>query len=95
MTLNTHRIHYDRRYAMEAEGYAGLVVHGPLIATLLLDLVSSRVPGTIARFSFKALRPTFDTSDFAVCGTAAGDGHYRLWSTDNQGDRAVDAEAWT
>ena len=95
LTLNTHRIHYDRRYAMEAEGYGGLVVHGPLIATLLLDLVSSRVPGTIARFSFKALRPTFDTSDFAVCGAAAGDGHYRLWSTDNQGERAVEAEAWT
>ena len=95
LTLNTHRIHYDRRYAVEVEGYAGLVVHGPLIATLLLDLISSRVPGTIARFSFKALRPTFDTSDFAICGTAAGDGHYRLWSTDNQGDRAVEAEAWT
>lgn len=97
LTLNTHRIHYDRRYAMEVEGYAGLVVHGPLIATLLLDLASSRVPSKpIARFAFKALRPTFDTGDFTVCGSAAeNDGHYRLWSTDNRGERAVEAEAWT
>ena len=96
LTLNTHRIHYDRRYAMEVEGYAGLVVHGPLIATLLLDLLSSGAPmRAVARFSFKALRPTFDTSDFAVCGAPADAGHYRLWSTDNRGDRAVEAEAWT
>jgi 3-methylfumaryl-CoA hydratase len=97
LTLNTHRIHYDRRYAIEAEGYAGLVVHGPLIATLLLDLIQSRAPETtIARFSFKALRPTFDTGDFAVCGAPVeGAGHYRLWSTDNRGERAVEAEAWT
>lgn len=97
LTLNTHRIHYDRRYAMQVEGYAGLVVHGPLIATLLLDLVQSHVPAKpIARFSFKALRPTFDTGDFAVWGASADtDGHYRLWSTDNQGARAVEAEAWT
>ena len=97
LTLNTHRIHYDRPYATDVEGYPGLVVHGPLIATLLLDLVRSPVPSKpIARFSFKALRPTFDTSDFAVCGgPAEDDGHYRLWSTDNDGNRAVEAEAWT
>lgn len=96
LTFNTHRIHYDRPYAMEVEGYPGLVVHGPLIATLLLDLMQTQVAAErIARFQFRALRPTFDTSDFAVRGAPAGDdGHVMLWSTDNQGRRAVDAEGW-
>ncbi len=97
LTFNGHRIHYDRRDATDVEGYPGLVVHGPLIATLLLDLVQSRAAAAdIERFQFKALRPTFDTSDFSVCG-AAGDseGHFKLWSTDNHRARAVEAEAWT
>src|SRR5262249_11989559 len=44
LTFNGHRIHYDRRYAIEVEKYPGLVVHAPLIATLLLDLMRSAVP---------------------------------------------------
>jgi 3-methylfumaryl-CoA hydratase len=96
LTFNGHRIHYDRRYAMDVEGYAGLVVHGPLIATLLLELMQTRVSADrIERFQFKAMRPTFDTSDFAVCGApATDDRHFKLWSTDNHGARAVEAEAW-
>lgn len=96
LTLNTHRIHYDRRYATDVEGYGGLVVHGPLIATLLLDLLQAQVPAErIERFQFKAMRPTFDTSDFIVYGAPASEGgHFKLWSTDNQGARAVEAEAW-
>jgi 3-methylfumaryl-CoA hydratase len=96
LTFNGHRIHYDRRYAMDVEGYAGLVVHGPLIATLLLELIQAHVPADrIERFQFKAIRPTFDTSDFSVCGApTSGDDHVTLWSTDNQGARAVEADAW-
>ncbi len=96
LTFNTHRIHYDRRYAMDVEGYAGLVVHGPLIATLLLGLLQAQVAAErIEQFHFKAMRPTFDTSDFTVYGApASDDGHFKLWSTDNQGARAVEAEAW-
>jgi len=96
LTFNTHRIHYDRRYATDVEGYPGLVVHGPLIATLLLDLMQAQVAADrIVRFQFRAMQPTFDTSDFAVCGAPAHeDGHLMLWSTDNQGARAVDAEGW-
>jgi Uncharacterized conserved protein len=82
---------------MSVEGYAGLVVHGPLIATLLLDLLELEAPTErIERFQFKAMRPTFDTSDFLVCGAPGPSaGHYSLWSTDNGGARAVEAEAWT
>ena len=95
LTFNSHRIHYDRRYAVDVEGYAGLVVHGPLIATLLLDLLQSHVTAErIARFQFRAMRPTFDTSDFAVCGAPSESaGHFSLWSTDNGGVRAVEADA--
>ncbi len=96
LTFNTHRIHYDRRYANEVEGYAGLVVHGPLIATLLLDLLRTQVAARqVERFHFRAMRPTFDTSDFALYGAPGADAnHFRLWSGDNAGARAVEAEAW-
>jgi 3-methylfumaryl-CoA hydratase len=97
LTFNGHRIHYDRPYAMDVEGYPGLVVHGPLIATLLLDLIQTRVPAErVERFAFRATRPTFDTSEFAVCGApGTGDDHFTLWSTDNRGARAVEADVWT
>jgi len=96
LTFNTHRIHYDRRYATEVEGYAGLVVHGPLIATLLLELAQTQVSSErIARFHFKARRPTFDTSDFGVFGARDDKtGHLILWSTTNDGVTGVDAEVW-
>ena len=55
LTFNGHRIHYDRRYVTEVEGYPGLIVHGPLIATLLLDLLRREHPdATLRRFEFKA-----------------------------------------
>jgi 3-methylfumaryl-CoA hydratase len=95
LTFNGHRIHYDRRYAQDVEGYAGLVVHGPLVATLLLDLLQTQLPAErIERFEFKAMRPTFDTSDFSVCAAADEAGQFTLWSTDNRGARAVEARAW-
>jgi len=95
LTFNGHRIHYDHRYAMEQEGYPGLVVHGPLIATLLLDLLRRRLPeAEPSNFAFKALRPTYDISPFAIEGEPDPDGsRVRLWSTDNAGEVAVEAEA--
>jgi 3-methylfumaryl-CoA hydratase len=96
LTFNGHRIHYDRRYATIEEGYPGLVVHGPLLATLLLDLLRRHLPATAPeRFSFKALRPTFDVSPFSVEGEPDADGRrVQLWSTDNRGAVAVEAEAF-
>ncbi|MEP6493374.1 MAG: MaoC family dehydratase N-terminal domain-containing protein [bacterium] len=96
LTFNGHRIHYDRRYVEQVEGYPGLVVHGPLIATLLLNLLQARLPdATVARFNFKARRPTFDISPFSVYGSATDHlDHYRLWSTNNRAETAVEAEAW-
>jgi 3-methylfumaryl-CoA hydratase len=70
LTFNGHRIHYDRRYCTEVEHYPGLVVHGPLVATLLLGLV----PGPVSKFSFRAVSPLFDTEPFVVRGKSDGNG---------------------
>ena len=73
LTFNGHRIHYDRRYVTEVEGYPGLVVHGPLIATLLLELLRRERPdATVMRFSFRAVSPLFDVAPFTVSGRACG-----------------------
>jgi len=95
LTFNGHRIHYDRRYVTEVEGYPGLVVHGPLIATLLLDLLRDRMPdAVVARYEFRALRPLFDTHPFFVCGEPHADGKtIRLWTRDNEGALTMDATA--
>src|SRR3982750_1574611 len=69
LTFNGHRIHYDRKYVTEVEGYPGLIVHGPLIATLLLDLLRRQMPqADVETFRFKAVRPTFDLHPFQVNG---------------------------
>ena len=93
LTFNGHRIHYDRRYATEVEGYPGLVVHGPLIATLLLELLRRNLAdANVASLSFRAVRPLFDTAPFSVCGKVASDGKSaQLWATDSEGWLAMDA----
>ena len=95
LPFNGHRIHYDRRYATEVEGYPGLIVHGPLIATLLLDLLRRERPqAEIASFVFKAVRPTFDLHPFHVNGQPSADGRtVRLWGSDHQGWLTMDATA--
>jgi len=95
LTLNGHRIHYDRPYATAVEGYPGLVVHGPLLATLLLDLLRrSRPDAMLARFAFRALKPTFDTAPFLVCGRHEGDaGAIHLWARHEDGALAMEATA--
>ena len=62
LTFNTHRIHYDLPYAAQEEGYRGLIVHGPLMATLLLDLARRKLgDNPLKRFAFRAQTP-------GVCG---------------------------
>ena len=69
LTFNGHRIHYDRRYATEVEGYGGLVVHGPLQAALLLDLATRMRDGTPPqKFEFRAVRPLLDGDAIVLAG---------------------------
>ena len=94
LTFNGHRIHYDRRYVTEIEGYPGLVVHGPLIATLLVDLLQRSVAVALTHFRFRAVRPLFDTAPFAVCGAPTAEGAAAsVWAQDAEGLLAVEAEA--
>jgi len=94
LTFNGHRIHYDRRYVTEVEGYPGLVVHGPLIATMLLDLLRRERPhAVVRRFAFRAMRPLFDIAPFTVCGRMTDANTASLWARDAAGHLAMDATA--
>ncbi len=95
VTFNSHRIHYDYPYATKVEGYPGLVVHGPLTATLLVDLLRRNVAQLRLRtFSFRALKPLFDTADFATCGLPDEKGRgATLWTRDDAGAVTMQAEA--
>lgn len=94
LTFNGHRIHYDRKYVTEVEGYPGLIVHGPLIATLLVDLARRSQARPLRSFGFKAVRPTFDLHPFRVNGKPAADGgSAQLWAQDHEGWLTMQAEA--
>jgi 3-methylfumaryl-CoA hydratase len=95
LTFNGHRIHYDRTYVRDVEGYPDLVVHGPLISTLLLDLVTRSLPGaTVADYAYRAVRPTFLGHPFSVCGRLGDDGKtIDLWAKDHDGWLTMSASA--
>ena len=92
LTFNGHRIHYDRRYVTEVEGYGGLIVHGPLMATLLAGLGARHFGGREAKsFSFRALKPVIDLQPFDVCGAPQGGDAAELWIRDFEGHKAMSA----
>ncbi len=93
LTFNGHRIHYDQPYATGVEGYPGLVVHGPLIATLLLDLLRRKRPETqVTGFRVRNLATLYATEAFSVHG-APGAGGVRLWARRGDGAMAMEATA--
>lgn len=86
VTFNSHRIHYDWPYATATEGYAGLVVHGPLIATLVLDAFLQAHPGARPTdFRFRGLRPLLCPGAFVVGGVDEEPGRARLFAADQDG----------
>ena len=94
LTFNGHRIHYDRSYVTKEEGYPGLIVHGPLIATLLVDLLRREKPDVrLSAFEFRAMSPLFDTAPFSVCGRFDDPKHASLWARGPQGQLAMQARA--
>ena len=73
LTYNAHRIHYDRDYATQAEGYPDLVVHGPLLALLALELPRLHAPGRPVRaFDYRLARPAFAPSRIVAAGRPGG-----------------------
>jgi 3-methylfumaryl-CoA hydratase len=94
LTFNSHRIHYDRTWAMNVEGYPGLVVHGPLTTTLLIDFARDSNPGrTIRGYTTQARAPLFDTAPFELRGRPKADGKgAELWAVTPEGTIAMSAE---
>jgi 3-methylfumaryl-CoA hydratase len=85
LTFNSHRIHYDRDYATRIEGYSGLIVHGPLQASLLIEFGAKLHGGKAPRiFTYRGLQPLFDGSAFSVNASAAGD-CMELWTANAAG----------
>ena len=72
LTFNGHRIHYDRKYATEVESYPGLVVHGPLLATMLSLYAERQTGRNLRKFSFRGKSPVFDLNDFTLTGSLTG-----------------------
>ena len=94
LTMNSHRIHYDRTYVTEVEKYPGLLVHGPLTFTLLLDLFRrENTDKTLKSFSVRAVSPIYDTHDFVVEGSPDGENAATLWALNHEGRLAMSAEA--
>jgi 3-methylfumaryl-CoA hydratase len=92
LTFNGHRIHYDRDYAVKGEGFAGLVVHGPLQASWLLEHAAAILRSAPTTFKFIARLPLFEGAVARVCAADAVDGLH-LWIQDSEGHRFSEAEA--
>ncbi len=93
LTFNGHRIHYDQPYATGVEGYAGLVVHGPLQSSLLLNLAATMGGGTPRVFSYRGTAPLIAGSAFHVCGQRQADGRLRCWTQSASGETGMEATA--
>lgn len=86
VTFNAHRIHYDYPYVTDSEGYLGLLVHGPLIATLMCDaFVCGHPHARLRRFSFRGGRPLFAPHAFDVSGRVSEPGRAEVWAADAAG----------
>jgi 3-methylfumaryl-CoA hydratase len=94
LTFNGHRIHYDQAYARDEEGYADLVVHGPLTATLLQQLALAQGGGRpLGRFEFRGVSPLFVGRAFRLEGREAEGGTLALWARGPDGELAMSATA--
>ncbi|MGW1208855.1 hypothetical protein ACWD5F_04355 [Streptomyces sp. NPDC002499] len=92
LTANAHRIHYDAPYCRDEEGYPGLVVHGPLLALLMLELPRRRAPDRRVRsLSYRLHKPVFGGEHLAACGTPAGEGA-ELWAATHREGRHATAQ---
>jgi len=92
LTFNSHRIHYDRPWAMDIEGYPGLVVHGPLTTTLLVDFARDSNRGRrIVSYATQARAPLFDTAPFELRGRPTDRG-CECWAVTPEGTVAMSCE---
>jgi 3-methylfumaryl-CoA hydratase len=94
LTFNGHRIHYDQPYVTGTEGYPGLIVHGPLLGLLQIELARRSNPGrTSASFEFRALSPVHAGNTFSVQARRDADGSVTTWIADANGGLAQQGKA--
>ena len=94
LTFNGHRIHYDLDFVRQEENYPGLIVHGPLQTTLLLELCRNHEGRPVKKLDYRALHPVFHTERFTVNGNPASDGSSAsLWTANAAGNYAMSATA--
>jgi 3-methylfumaryl-CoA hydratase len=95
LRFNTHRVHYDYRFATESEGLPGLMVHGTLISNLLLEMCRAECPGAaITNFGYRTWKPVFDTGNFTIQGAPGPDGKTAtLWCRDQDDGVTMTAQA--
>jgi 3-methylfumaryl-CoA hydratase len=94
LTFNGHRIHYDQPYVTGTEGYPGLIVHGPLLGLLQIELARRSNPGkTPASFEFRALSPLFAGVPFIVSARREADGAITTWIANAKGGLAQQGKA--
>ncbi len=92
LTFNGHRIHYDVDYARDVEGYEGLVFHGPLTATLLMNLACAEMKSAPKSYTYRGIAPLTGLSAFAMEGRRVGDA-VDLWAKRHDGALAMSATA--
>ncbi|GGE38417.1 FAS1-like dehydratase domain-containing protein [Actibacterium pelagium] len=92
LTFNGHRIHYDKAFCTGTEGYPGLVVHGPMQATMLCQLAADIGGKSPAKFSFRSLSPLFDNTEMTLNAREDGDALI-LWTARPGGPIAMEARA--
>jgi 3-methylfumaryl-CoA hydratase len=92
LTFNGHRIHYDRPYATNVEGYPGLIVQGPLQATLLIEFAAAIKDQPPKQFLYRAVQPLFDFTPFELCARP-NNGVLHLWIQTVEGVQTMDAQA--
>jgi 3-methylfumaryl-CoA hydratase len=85
LTFNSHRIHYDRSYTTAVEGYAGLIVHGPLQGSFAFNLAAVIGGSAPTRFTYRNLSPLTDDAPFHVKGAKRAEGTVEVWTEDHKG----------
>jgi len=94
LTFNGHRIHYDQPYVTGVEGYPGLIVHGPLLGLLQIELARRASPGrTPTSFEFRALSPVFSGAPMSVAARREPDGALTTWIANAKGGLAQQGKA--
>ncbi|MGE7965503.1 FAS1-like dehydratase domain-containing protein [Pseudomonas sp. NPDC089918] len=93
LTFNAHRIHYDLPYATEVEGYQGLVVHGPLQASLLFNLAARHAQKVPTRFGYRGMAPLISGQPFRMAVSRHQENNLRAWTQDAEGKLSMEASA--